>query len=90
MPEAIAGLEVARMELSPGATLTGVPHTPGTREYLACETGRIELTAAGERWRLEAGDVLVFRGDQRHAYRNLDQLNTALAISVVCFARASG
>jgi transcriptional regulator with XRE-family HTH domain len=90
MPEAIAGLEVARMELSPGATLTGVPHTPGTREYLACETGRIELTAAGERWPLEAGDVLVFRGDQRHAYRNLDQRNTALAISVVCFARASG
>src|SRR5262249_43173968 len=41
VPEAIPGLEVARMELPAGAALTGVPHTPGTREYLTCERGRI-------------------------------------------------
>jgi len=87
LPEAIAGLEVTRMELPPGTSLTGVPHTPGTREYLTCERGRIELAAAGERWQLEAGDVLVFRGDQRHGYRNLDARAAAVAISVVCFAR---
>src|SRR5678815_1891084 len=34
VPEAIPGLEVSRMELPPGGALTGVPHTPGTREYL--------------------------------------------------------
>ena len=89
VPEAIPGLEVSRMELPPGATLTGVPHTPGTREYLSCERGRIELAAAGERWQLAAGDVLVFRGDQRHAYRNLEPRAASVAISVVCFARTA-
>jgi len=90
LPETIPGLEVSRMELPPGAALTGVPHTPGTREYLACESGRLELAAAGERWQLGPGDVLVFRGDQRHGYRNLDARAPAVAVSVVCFARAAG
>jgi transcriptional regulator with XRE-family HTH domain len=86
LPEAIPGLEIARMELVPGGQLGGVPHTPGTREYLSCESGRIELVASGERWELGPGDALVFRGDQRHAYRNLDARRAAVAISVVCFA----
>jgi transcriptional regulator with XRE-family HTH domain len=85
VPEAIPGLEIARMELVPGGQLGGIPHTPGTREYLTCEAGRIELVASGERWELSAGDQLVFRGDQRHAYRNLDARRPAVAISVVCF-----
>jgi transcriptional regulator with XRE-family HTH domain len=88
VPEAIPGLEIARMELAPGGQLGGIPHTPGTREYLTCESGRIELVASGERWQLGAGDALVFRGDQRHAYRNLDARRPAVAISVVCFAPA--
>ena len=86
LPEAIPGLDISRMELVPGGHLTGIPHTPGTREYLSCESGRIELVASGERWVLGPGDSLVFRGDQRHAYRNLDPTRPAVAISVVCFA----
>ena len=90
LPEAVPGLEISRMELTPGGHLSGIPHTPGTREYLHCELGRIELVASGERWELSAGDVLVFRGDQRHGYRNPDARQPAVAISVVCFAPASG
>jgi len=86
LPEAVPGLEISRMELGPGGQLGGIPHTPGTREYLTCESGRIELVASGERWELEPGDALVFRGDQRHSYRNLDPRRPAVAISVVCFA----
>jgi len=86
LPEAIPGLDISRMELEPGGHLTGIPHTPGTREYLTCERGRIDLTAAGGRWSLNEGDVLVFRGDQRHSYRNLDPRRPSVAISVVCFA----
>jgi transcriptional regulator with XRE-family HTH domain len=89
LPEAIPGLDISRMELAPGGQLTGVPHTPGTREYLTCERGRIELVASGERWRLGPGDSLVFRGDQRHSYRNLDSRRAAVAITVVCFAPVS-
>ena len=88
LPESIAGLDISRMELEPGGQFPGVPHTPGTREYLSCLVGRIELVASGERWELEPGDTLVFRGDQRHSYRNLDGRRPATAITVVCFAPA--
>jgi transcriptional regulator with XRE-family HTH domain len=88
LPEKIPGLDIGRIELEPGGRLGGVPHTAGTREYLACEQGRLELLASGERWELGAGDVLVFRGDQRHSYRNLDARRSAVALSVVCFAPA--
>jgi transcriptional regulator with XRE-family HTH domain len=85
LPESIPGLEIGWIELAPGGQLVGVPHTPGTREYLTCESGRIELVASGERYELGRGDALVFRGDQRHSYRNLDDRRPAEAISVVCF-----
>lgn len=70
LPDHIPGMEIDRMELAAGAQLTGVPHTPGTREYLTCERGQLVLSAAGERWELGSGDVVVFRGDQRHSYSN--------------------
>jgi len=90
LPESIPGLDIVRMELVPGGQLGGIPHTAGTREYLRCESGRIELVASGERWELAPGDTLVFRGDQRHSYRNLEARRSAVAISVVCFAPAAG
>ena len=85
LPDPIAGLEIERMELPVGATLTGVPHTPGTREYLTCESGEVQLTAAGESWLLHPGELVVFRGDQRHSYRNTGG-KLAVAYSVVAFA----
>lgn len=90
LPEAIAGIEFSRMELEPGGQMAGVPHSAGTREYLTCERGKIQLVASGERWTLSAGDSLVFRGDQRHVYRNLDPRRSAVAITVVCFAPVGG
>jgi len=86
LPDAIPGMEIDRMELPPSATLVGIPHTPGTREYLTCESGEITLRAAGERWDLGAGDVLAFRGDQKHAYHNPGG-RTAVGYSVVVLAR---
>src|SRR4051812_42583285 len=70
LPDPIPGTEIGRMEFAPFARLTGIPHTPGTREYLTCESGRIELLVAGEKWLLQPGDVVSFRGDQRHSYIN--------------------
>jgi transcriptional regulator with XRE-family HTH domain len=85
LPETIAGLEIERMDLPAGSSMAGVPHTAGTREYLTCERGRIELGAGGETFTLEPGDVVVFRGDQRHGYRNLGGA-PAVAYSVIAFA----
>jgi len=85
LPETIPGLEIERMELPPRAAMGGVPHKQGTREYLTCERGEIELSAGGERFVLGPGDVAVFRGDQRHGYRNL-AATTTVAYSVIAFA----
>jgi transcriptional regulator with XRE-family HTH domain len=89
LPESLPGLELERMEFSAGAALTGIPHTPGTREYLTCEHGAIELTVSGKGYQLAAGDVVVFRGDQRHGYRNLGA-TVAVAYSVIAFAPMTG
>lgn len=85
IPESLIGIDVERLELPPGAAMAGIPHTPGTREYLACESGQVELSAAGQMWRLGPGDVLAFRGDQKHGYRNPGR-RTAIAYSVIAFA----
>jgi transcriptional regulator with XRE-family HTH domain len=86
LPHAIAGMEMDRIELPPGGRMPGVPHTPGTREYLTCESGEIVLIAAGEKWHLHAGDVVAFRGDQRHSYSN-PGAKVAIGYSVVVLAR---
>nr|HEX4318579.1 XRE family transcriptional regulator [Kofleriaceae bacterium] len=85
LPEPLPGLDLERMVLPPGARMAGVPHTPGTREYLTCERGVVELAVAGERYRLAEGDVVTFRGDQRHGYHN-PGTQTAVAYSAIAFA----
>ena len=85
LPESVAGLEIERMELAVGGLMVGVPHTPGTREYLTCESGEVELTASGEVYLLGPADVVVFRGDQKHSYRNPGR-RIAVAYSVIAFA----
>jgi transcriptional regulator with XRE-family HTH domain len=87
LPESMPGLDIERMELPAQSAMSGVPHTPGTREYLTCERGRLELSVSGERYELGEGDVVVFRGDQKHGYRNPGRA-VAVAYSVVAFASA--
>ena len=78
-------MEIDRMSLKVGAKVVGVPHRPGTREYLTCEKGQITLWAGGEKLLLIAGDVAAFQGDQRHSYSN-DGDEEAVGFSVVTFA----
>ncbi len=85
LPESLPGLDIERMELPVGGHMAGIPHTPGTREYLTCETGIVELRVAGAVYALREGDVVVFRGDQKHGYRNPGR-RAAVAYSVVAFA----
>jgi|SRR5581483_1355201 len=87
LPDPIPGMTLERLEFPPRSGMTGVPHTAGTREYLTCETGSLVLTASGERYELGPGDVVVFRGDQRHAYANPGG-TVAVGYSVVVLAPA--
>ncbi len=86
LPDPIPGMEIDRFALPPRARMIGVPHTPGTREYLTCERGSIVLVASGERATLSEGDVIAFRGDQKHSYENPGG-STAVAYSVVVLTR---
>jgi transcriptional regulator with XRE-family HTH domain len=88
LPDSIPGVVIDRMEIPAGGRIPGVPHMPGTREYLTCESGEIQLAVAGEQWKLRAGDVVVFRGDQRHSYRNLGT-RAAVGYSVVLLVPVS-
>lgn len=85
LPDRIPGLQIERLTLPSGAAMSGIPHTAGTREYLACEHGQIDLAVAGRRWRLTPGDVVVFRGDQHHGYAHRGG-DPAVAYSVVVLA----
>jgi XRE family transcriptional regulator, regulator of sulfur utilization len=85
LPGSVNGLEVERIDLPPGTTLVGVPHTSGTREYLTAEKGNIELWVGGETLRLGPGDVAVFRGNQKHSYKNPGP-RPARAFTVISFA----
>lgn len=82
LPERIAGVELEQLTLPPGRVLTGVPHLSGIREYLVVHQGRIELRVAGESFVLDAGDVAVFHGNQRHSYHNPGR-SVATALSVL-------
>ena len=89
LPEPLPGLDIERMVLPPGARMAGVPHTPGTREYLTCERGTVELAVAGEKYTLLEGDVVSFRGDQRHAYHNPGSA-TSVAYTAIAFSPLVG
>jgi transcriptional regulator with XRE-family HTH domain len=88
LPDTIAEMDLERMVLPPRARLVGVPHTEGAREYLTCERGQVELVVEGNVFRLEVGDVAVFRGDQKHQYFNPGAAE-AIAYSVISFLSTS-
>ena len=82
LPDVLPGLTVERLAFPVGKHMRGAPHTHGTREYLFCEQGSLVLEASANRWSLDTGDVVVFRGDQKHHYRNEGD-EPAVGISVV-------
>lgn len=82
LPHKVPNMVLERMEFAPRGRLTGTPHMAGTREYFTCEQGSVELIASSERFELAQGDVVVFRGDQKHSYANLSE-RPAVAYSVV-------
>lgn len=89
LPHPIPGMEIDRLELASGGRLVGVPHRPGTHEYLCCEKGRLGLRVAGESFELTPGDVAAFAGDQRHSYEGL-AAGRSVGFSVVTLAPVRG
>jgi transcriptional regulator with XRE-family HTH domain len=90
LPDPLPSMSLERLELPPRASFAGVPHTPGTKEYLACEAGQIVLAVGGQKHTLSAGDVLAFRGDQKHSYANPFRVVAVAYSAVVLVGAVSG
>lgn len=88
LPEPPPGVGFDRIELARGAQWKGEPHTSGSQETLTCESGEITLTADNETFALSAGDVVVFRGDQPHSYKNTGR-GAAVGYCVVLLSRGA-
>jgi len=58
----------------------------GMATRLVVERGGIEVTAGGERYRLEAGDVFTLAGDVAHSYRNIGR-GEAVAYYVLAYGK---
>jgi quercetin dioxygenase-like cupin family protein len=78
-------MQIERLEIKPGASLGGTPHVAGSKEYFTCLEGAFEVRVAGERNRVEKGDVLAFAGESRHSY-HCTSGKLAVGVSVVVLA----
>ena len=82
LPDPIPGMEIDRLELSPGKRMKGNPHLAHTKEYFTCIKGKINISSGGNTFELSQGDVLAFPGDLAHSYFNPTNVD-ASGISVV-------
>lgn len=63
--------ELIRTEAPAGVVIGEfAPHAPGSREYIAVETGTLQVTVNGESHVLKEGDSLYYAGDCTHAFAN--------------------
>lgn len=63
--------EFMRTTIPPGVDAGEFPpHPPGSREYVAVETGMLRLTVAGRDYELQAGDSIFYEGDCHHVFSN--------------------
>lgn len=69
----LAGVEFEfiRTHVPPGVEIGEfAAHAPGSREYIAVESGELTVTVGGVPHHLKAGDSLYYAGDQAHAFTN--------------------
>ncbi|MDF5753292.1 XRE family transcriptional regulator [Spongiactinospora sp. TRM90649] len=63
--------EFIRTTVPPGVLVGAfAAHAPGSREYLAVETGRLTVTLDGVTHEVDTGDALYYAGDCVHAFAN--------------------
>lgn len=76
-------IELWRWVLRPGESRDSEPHTPGTREIITVESGRLSLTVGDGRTMIGPGDAAVFHGDRAHAYGNEGQDDVRFVLTVM-------
>lgn len=82
LPESSRSFELETLELMPSEVMAGMPHREGTREYFHCLQGRFQIVVSSQVFEILPRQVLAFRGDQKHSYKNLDK-GRSIGISAV-------
>lgn len=82
LPDKLQTMDIDRMELEPGYSFKGIPHAPGTKEYLHCIQGELTLKIGDQDYVLKKGDTLAFPGQAHHTYSNKGKTQ-AIGFSVV-------
>ena len=70
------GFELFSIKLDPDQTHKSEPHDKGVIEHITVIKGNMEVKLNGEWKKLAEGDVLRFKADQPHEYRNTDKDTT--------------
>ena len=79
-------VEFYELTLKPAGSLVSAPHVPGTREFLAIETGSVRVTSAEESAEMQPGDSAHYPADVPHRIDNLHGGET-VAFLVVIYER---
>jgi quercetin dioxygenase-like cupin family protein len=85
LPSGNLPVEIEKLEFEKDSGFKGSPHISGTREFLFCLRGSIDLFIEGDLFKLSKGDLAVFPGNRKHSYKNSFS-GKSEAFSVVCFA----
>lgn len=70
IPEGFRPVEFERLEVAPGSRLAVRAEPLGAREYLACESGDLDLVLGEDVFRVATGDVAALTADQPRDYEN--------------------
>lgn len=68
--------------LAPGDRHASEAHTPGTKELMQVQQGRVTVTVADQSVTLDAGDAATFSSDVPHAYSNPDTHPARFSLAV--------
>jgi len=84
-PISIQNLHINDISMMPDCYSKGIPHPEGSHELFLCLEGRATVEIQGEKFIVEAGNLLYFHGHLPHCYAN-DSLKPVHAVAVVYMA----
>lgn len=83
-------VEFYELRLAAGGVETAAAHAPGTIENLVVGGGAVEIDVDRKRYRLDAGDAIVFEADVPHTYRNPGDSEAVMYLVMAYGALPSG
>ena len=81
-PISSPNLQINDVSMMSGCYTKGVPHPEGSHEFFLCLDGTATVEVQGEKFEVEAGNLIYFHGHLPHCYGN-DGLKPVHAVVVV-------